>query len=440
MKRTWSGNPFNLPTRIFLLTLVLCVIGLVSVYSASASYASIKRRNDVARRHGPDALAQDHLYHNPRYLERQAFWIVLGLGAMFLMYRVDYRHLKYKGHYLLGFSLFLLLLVFVPVIGHPINKHSRWIGIGAFTFQPSELAKLALIIYMARMLTDHHDRLKSLIHGFFPALLITAAFAFLILIEPDIGATAVMLAIVFFMWFIGGTRILHLGGLVLTAIPTLATAVMLFPNRLERLTAYFRVLWSILFSKDPTTEIAMGKGFQLLQSLVAVGSGGVTGLGLGNSMQKYFLSEQFSDFIFAIICEELGFVGALLIILCFFLLIWQGWLVALRAPDFFSTLLASGITLMLAISVGLNLMVVTGLAPTKGLALPLVSYGGSSLLITMASMGILMNIGKYVEEQQEAKRAVRRTSSAEPAPSRRSNKPRRSWFRRPQYGTVFRAS
>ncbi|MBN1866431.1 cell division protein FtsW [Candidatus Sumerlaeota bacterium] len=386
-----APTAFNTPFRILAITLLLAAIGLVMVYSASATEAAKKRRRAIARTQGVEALADDHSYHDARFLAKQAFWLAFGLGAMFLAYRTDYRVLKDWGPYLLGISFFLLLLVFVPGIRKVINGHHRWIGIGPMSFQPSELAKIALIVYMARMLTDHHDKIRSLLHGVLPALGVTSVFALVIIVEPDIGAAAVITAVVFLMWFIGGMRILHLAGLVLALLPAFGAALFMFRDRIERLTAFV----------FPTAETAMGKGYQLMQSLIAVGSGGATGVGMGNSMQKYFLTEQFSDFIFAILCEELGLVGSILVVALFFLLLWEGWRIALRAPDFYGTLLASGITLMLSVSIALNLMVVLGLAPTKGLALPLVSYGGSNLVTTLFSIGILMNIGKYVERQRE---------------------------------------
>ncbi|NQU43906.1 cell division protein FtsW [bacterium] len=383
---------FNCPFRIFLLTLFIASVGVIMVYSSSGSYASGQRRRAVARVQGAEALQEDHQYHNPRYVTRQILWLALGLCGMFAAYSVDYRRLKDAGPWLLLVSLIMLLLVYVPGIGVRINDHNRWIGFAGFTLQPSEIAKLALIIYMARMLTDHHDKITtSFLHGVAPALTLTGVFALAIIAEPDIGAAAVLSAIIFVMWFIGGMRILHLSGLVSATIPAFIYVVLMFPDRVARVVAFI----------NPTPETSMGKGYQLLQSLIAVGSGGIQGIGLGNSMQKYFLTEQFSDFIFAIICEELGLIGAGLLVLCFLLLILEGWRVALRAPDFYSTLLAAGITLMLAISVTLNLMVVLGLAPTKGLALPLLSYGGTNMLVTLTSMGILMNIGKYVERQKE---------------------------------------
>jgi cell division protein FtsW len=382
---------FNTPFRILAIALVLAAVGLVMVYSASATEAANQRRRAIVRSQGIEALQNDHRYHDTRFLAKQVFWLAFGLGALILAYRTDYRVLKDWGLYLLAISLLLLVLVFVPGIQKVINGHHRWIGIGPFRFQPSELAKIALIIYMARMLTDHHDRIKSFLHGVLPALGVTSLFALVIIVEPDIGGAAVITAVVFLMWFIGGMRILHLGGLILATLPAFVAALFMFHDRLERVLAFV----------SPTAESSVGKGYQLMQSLIAVGSGGTTGVGMGNSMQKYFLTEQFSDFIFAILCEEMGLVGAILVVALFFLLIWEGWRVALRAPDFYGTLLASGITLTLAVSIALNLMVVLGLAPTKGLALPLISYGGSNLVTTLFSIGVLMNIGKYIERQRE---------------------------------------
>ncbi|HUT24775.1 MAG TPA: putative peptidoglycan glycosyltransferase FtsW [Sumerlaeia bacterium] len=426
-----SPTTFNIPFRIFLLTALLASVGLVMVYSSSASYAANQRRvllmkkiraqlvdqsladnprykaaspeerkriqavarkrsTPMARHLAADDLSDDHDYHHSRYVARQFLWIFLGLLSMFAAYRFDYHRLKACGPLLLGIGLVLLLLVFVPGVGKTINEDRRWIGFAGFTFQPSELAKLVLVIYMARMLTDHHDRIRSFMHGVVPALLLTSVFVLAVIVEPDVGGAAVLAAIVFLMWFISGMRILHLAGLGVATIPAFVYVVLRFPDRVARVLAFV----------NPTPEALQGPLYQLKQSLIAIGTGGLTGVGLGNSMQKHFLFEQFTDFIFAVIAEEMGLVGAVLIVLCYFLLIWEGWRVALRAPDFYAALLASGITLMLSINVIVNLMVVLGLAPTKGLALPLLSYGGSNALVTMTSMGVLMNIGRYIERQK----------------------------------------
>lgn len=394
-----TARRFNIPVRFFLLTCVLLSVGLVTVYSSSASYAAYKRRVAVVRNseRGADALADDHAYHEPRFLAKQAVWVALGLVLMTVAYHFDYRRLKDLGLWFLVGSFALLLLVFVPGIGVVVNGHHRWIGIGPFTFQPSELAKLALVIYMARMLDNHHDKIKLFLHGVMPALFVTGVFALTIIVEPDIGAAFVLTSIVFVMWFIGGMRILHLGGLVTAVVPAFVYVVLMFPDRVARVAAFI----------NPTSENLKGAGHQLFQSLIAVGTGGLWGVGLGNSMQKYFLTEQFTDFIFAIVAEELGFIGAAFVVLCFLLLIMQGWRVALRAPDFYGTLLASGLTLMIMINVVLNLMVVLGLAPTKGLVLPLLSYGGSNMIVTLTAIGILMNVGKYIERHWEEARPGR---------------------------------
>jgi len=389
---------FTIPFRIFLLTMLIASVGIVMVYSSSGFYAAQQRRIVAQKKLGPEFLAGDHHYHSPRLAIRQFFWIGLGLVGMFVGYKLDYHRWKDAGLWLLLICLLLLALVYVPGIGKPINEHRRWIGIGPFTLQPSEFAKLALIIFMARMLTDRHDKITtSFLHGVVPALCVIGAFDLVIIAEPDIGAALILSAIVFVMWFIGGMRIQHLVGLVAATTAAFVSVIWMLPSRFERIIAYVQ----IIISGNPTQEIIMGKGHQMIQSLTAVGAGGTMGVGLGNSIQKYFLTEQHSEFIFAIVCEELGFIGAGLLILAFFILIWEGWRVALRAPDFNANLLASGITLMLVISVLLNFMVVLGLAPTKGLSLPLVSHGGSNMLVTLTALGILMNIGKYVEREAE---------------------------------------
>jgi cell division protein FtsW len=456
---------FNTPFRIFLLTLLLAVTGIVMVYSSSANYISRNerlsklkslnnRQKDLEelRRNlkaSPSERSEEqrgalleveqklkelqkereifnssHNYHNPRLAIRQFVWVCIGFSLMMGAYLFDYTRLKLWSPWILAFSVLLLICAFVPGVNDPVSgphgSHFRWIKFGPLRFQPSELAKLALVIYMARMLNDRNDQIKDFFHGVLPALGITAICAALVVSEPDIGATAVMVTIIFLMWYIGGMRVLHLLGLVSATIPAFVMVILKYPDRVDRILAFL----------TPTAESNVKKGHQLLQSLIAVGSGGLEGLGFGNSMQKHYLTEQFSDFIFAIICEETGFIGASLIVLCFFLLIWEGWRVALRAPDFYSSLLASGITLMLAINVVLNLMVVLGLAPTKGLVLPFLSAGGSNIIVMMISMGILMNIGSYIEQEQEtvAAEARRRKSKGGSGAASRPLRPRYTWF------------
>ena len=414
-------NFFNAPFRIFLLTMALAITGVVMVYSSSASYADMQKRREMARTpEGREALADLQTYHDPRYVAKQCSWLVLGLAAMLAAYLFDYTRLKEWSGWLLWGSVVLLALVFVPGVGVVIHFCRRWVHVGPFRIQPSELAKLTLVIYMAGMLHDHHDKLKSLRHGVLPALGITAIVAILVVIEPDIGAAGVIVAIVFLMWYIGGMRILHLGGLVATTIPVFVAAILRHPDRLRRIIAF------IHFLVNPAEAHTNAKSYQLMQGLIAVGSGGMHGVGLGGSLQKYFLTEQYSDFIFAITAEELGFYGAAFVILCFFLLVWEGWRISLRAPDYYSSLLASGLTLLLAINVVLNLMVVLGLAPTKGLVLPLLSYGGSNMVITFAARGVLMSIGADVEREKELMRSGENVRPVRDAPrERRYGRPRR---------------
>jgi cell division protein FtsW len=409
-------GPFTIPFRILVLALLLTTVGLVMVYSSSAFYAARQKRLAIAKQLGPEAVSDDLEYHSTRYLLRQGMWLGLGLAGLIVAYYVDYRRLHDFAPYILGASCILLILVFVPGVGKVINDHRRWVGFGSFTIQPSEIAKLALIVYMSGLLVYKHDTIRDIRKGVVPVLAITGFFVCLTAAEPDLGAAMVMAAIMFFMWFIAGMRWIHLFGMVAGAGSFFsALIVFFFPDRLERIISF-------LF---PTVEHVAGKGFQLRQSLIAVGSGGMWGVGLGNSMQKYFLNEQFSDFMFAIVGEELGFVWTAAVVVVYFLLILEGWNVALKAPDFYAKLLASGITLMLAISVTLNLMVVLGMAPTKGLALPFLSYGGTNLLVTLTAVGILMNIGKYIE--LEAVPAASRKNKPARAPRRPASAKSRDW-------------
>lgn len=411
---------FNLPFQVIVLTMFIVAIGVVMVYSASGRYASHQRRVAVLRQAGSvEALEDDHQYHNARFLVRQLFWVCLGLAGMFVTYHLDYRRLKDAGPLLLGLSFLLLILVFIPGLQVIINGHKRWIGFGGFTFQPSELAKLAMVIYMARMLTDKHDKITtSFVHGVIPALALMGAFGLVICLEPDLGAAAVLTAITFTMWFIAGMRVRHLAALLIAVIPAFVFAVFMFPDRIRRVVAFI----------NPTEENRMNAGYQLWQSLIAVGRGGLSGVGLGNSMQKHFLTEQYSEFIFAIWAEEAGFIGAVLLVVAFLGLIVLGFRIALSAPDFYGMLLACGITLMLAVNAILNFMVVLGLAPTKGLSLPLVSYGGSNMLVTLTGMGILMNVAKYVEKEREMRRAAPSRVKKSGRTRSRKRKERKRWF------------
>ncbi len=375
----------NTTLWIFIVTLALVSVGTVMVYSSSAATAAYQKRR-VLRRKAPEILQKTTLYHDPAFLKKQLMWVVLSLGAMLFLYRCDYVKIGKWSYWMLGGVIFLLAVVLVR--GVSVNGARRWLRIGPFTIQPSEFAKLALVIFMARFLAEHKDKMKSFVRGFLPVLGILSVTLILIVLEPDFGATVIVGTIVFIIWFIAGLRILHLSSLAIASVPCAVMAILLNPYRVRRLLAFIAP-W----------RHAQGSAYQVIQSQIAVGSGGLSGVGLGAGLQKYqFLAEPYTDFIFAIVGEELGFIGATLLVLLFVLLMWLGITVALRVGDYYSGLLASGIVTMICLSAAINLMVVLGMLPPKGLALPFISYGGSSLITNMAAIGILLNISKATEQ------------------------------------------
>lgn len=354
------------PLLVFVLTLSLVTTGIIAVYSASASTA---------------------------YLLKQIAYAGVGLMLLLGCYAIDYHHLKRYSFWIMIAALVLCMLVWVPGIGWTNKREAhRWIGVAGVTFQCSEFAKLALVIYMAKMLSDRRQYIKSFFSGVLPAMIITGLFAAIIVVEPDFGAAFVLSATIFGMWLAAEMRWFHLLGLCACGIPAGVLAFLLEPYRVKRLLAFYQYL---LAPETVDKALVRSTLYQLYQSLTAVGSGGVWGLGLGASHQKYhYLTEAHTDFIFAIICEEFGFVRVALIVLLYAALILTGWTIAWRTTDLFGSLLASGITLMVFISAAIHMCVVTGLMPTKGLVLPFFSAGGSSMLICMAAMGILMNVAR----------------------------------------------
>ena len=380
---------------IFIVTLFLVCLGTIMVYSSSAATAAYQKRR-ILKKRAPDVLNQTTLYHDSAFLKKQLLWVALSLGALFFFYNYDYARLKRKSYWILGSVVFLLSVVLI--VGVTVNGAKRWLKLGPFTLQPSEFAKLALVIFMARFLAEHKDKMKSFARGFLPVLGILSLTLILIVLEPDFGTTVILGMIVFIIWFIAGLRLLHLSSLFLASIPCGIVVILLNPYRVRRILAFLNP-W----------KHARGSAYQVIQSQIAVGSGGIGGRGLGAGLQKYhFLAESHTDFIFSIIGEELGFIGATFVVLLFVLLLWLGVIVALRVSDYYTGLLASGIITMICLSAVVNFWVVLGLLPPKGLALPFVSYGGSSLITNMAAIGILLNISKVTEETMCKARRRRR--------------------------------
>jgi len=345
-------------------TLVLLTIGVVMVFSASSVTAH--------KEHGDP-------YH---YLKRQLMWALIGCGAMVLMMNIDY-HI-YRAVALPGIIVSYLLLIAVLLIGPEIGGSKRWIPLGFMNIQPSEITKLAVVCFLATYLTYIRKRVGHFLYGVLVPLA-TSGLAFILIVgEPDFGTGVAILCVTFLMLFAAGARIQHLGLVGTASVPCMAVLVYLEPYRLRRLMAFV----------DPWAD-PMDSGWNVIQSLLAIGSGGLFGLGLGQGRQKFlYLPEPHTDFIFAILGEELGFIGTSFVVVLFMIFAWRGFGIALAARDLFGTLLAGGITSMIVFQALLNIGVVSGSLPVTGIPLPLISFGGSSLVITMAGIGILLNISK----------------------------------------------
>lgn len=348
-------------------TLLILAIGVMMVYSASAVLAL----HDFG----------DSFY----YLKRQLAFAVLGVAGMALTMNVDYRIWKKyaKIGLILGFAL--LILVLIPGIGVVRGGARSWLGIASFGIQPSEFMKLAMVMFVAKTLSEHQSRIASFTTGLLPMLAVLGAAFGLIMLQPDFGTGAVLLGATMMVIFAAGARIKHLVWLGAAGLVGIAALIAAAPYRLRRIMAFL----------DPWAD-PLGAGYQAIQSLYAIGPGGLVGLGLGMSRQKYnYLPEPQTDFIFSIIAEELGFIGGATVILLFFLLILRGMRIAITAPDSFGSLLAVGIVGMIAVQVIINIGVVTGMMPVTGITLPLVSAGGSSLTLMLTSIGILLNISRH---------------------------------------------
>lgn len=359
-------NKISPHLKIFFIGLALVGIGTIMIYSASA------------------IPAQERYGDGYFFLKKQLYWVMLGILGMLFAMRFNYKGLRKFVKPLLAVTFLLLVLVLTPKFGIQAGGAQRWMRLAGFTFQPAELAKLVLILYMADTLTRKQRKVSSLLWGFLPPLCILGSFFWLIIRQPDFGTALVLVAIVFIILFCSGIRIAHLLAFGLGALPFLYLLIYKVGYRHQRVLAFLNP-WS-----DPA-----GSGFQIIQSFLALGSGGWGGLGLGKSVQKlFYLPAPHTDFIFAIIGEELGFIGTTGIIILFLGFVWQGIKISMRAPDLFGNLLAVGITSWVGLQASINLLVVTGLLPTKGITLPFISFGGTSLILNLVGVGILMNISK----------------------------------------------
>lgn len=356
----------NSPDLLILLTvMILLCIGIIMVFSSS-QYVAFYEYGDA--------------YH---FLRKQLTNAALGLVAMVVMMRIDHKILKDLAMPALIGSFILLLLLFAG-FGHAAKGAVRWLDFGPLRFQPSEIMKLSLVLYLAVFLSERQRLMGSFRRGFLPPIGMMAAACLLILKQPDLGTALTIVGTTFVMLWAAGTKISHLATVGAAAVGLVVVAIISAPYRMERVLSYL----------DPWQD-ALGDGFQAVQSQLAIGSGGLIGVGLSASKAKeFYLPERHTDFIFAIICEETGFIGGMVIIALFLFLIWRGLKVAQSCPDVFSSLLAVGITAMVGFQAILNLGVVTGALPVTGVTLPLISYGGSSLIFTLAGIGLLLNVSR----------------------------------------------
>lgn len=343
----------------------LC-LGIVMIYSASGVYAFQE--------------LGDSMY----YLNRHLLFLLIGFLATFFIMAMDYRDLKKYAKPLILLAIFLLILVLIPHIGKASFGARRWFKLGPFQFQPSEFAKMVLLIYSADYLARKQNKMTEWKGGLLPLLAVLGTICLLIVKQPDLGNSFLAASMVIVLIFVAGARVWHLGVLILMMLPFLIYLIVKVPYRMARIMAFL----------DPWND-PQGAGFQLTQSQIALGSGGFWGAGLGKSLQKlFYLPAAHTDFIFSIIGEELGLIGTLAVVVLFALFIWQGGRIAKRTKDPFGYYLAVGIVAMLGLQTIVNLGVSIGALPTKGLPLPFISYGGSALIFNMMAVGLLLNISR----------------------------------------------
>jgi len=361
--------PRNIRLNLFTVTVILISIGIVMIYSASSIYAWEKYK--------------DSLF----FLKRHLSFLVVGLLLTFLVMGIDYRKLEKWAKPLLIFSLLLLILVLIPGIGREVAGARRWFRFKFISFQPSELVNMAIIIYIAGFIARKGNLIRTFLQGFLPPMLILGLTVLLIILQPDLGTALALGIVVFIMLFVSGARLAYLLSLVVASLPVLYILIFSVPYRKMRIVSFLNP-WL-----DPK-----GSGFQIIQSQVALGSGGIFGMGLGHSRQKlFYLPAAHTDFIFSIIGEELGLLGTIGVIILFMIFIQQGFKVIKNAPDKFGYFLSLGLVLMISLKAIINVGVSCGVLPTKGLPLPFISYGGSSFIFDLVSVGILMNIARTGE-------------------------------------------
>lgn len=354
---------------IFLFSVIaLSAIGLIMILSASPT---------LAMKHG------DAFY----YIKRHLFYLLLGAAALYYAFFIKLDNIKKRSNLILIISIALLIMVFIPGAGRKVLGASRWIDLGVLSFQPSELIKFAMVLFLARWLSEKKAIIKDFYRGVLPPLILLLLIGFLIVKQPDLGTFIITAAVFFCLFFIAGmelSQFIFMGSAALVGVIILSLSS---PYRFRRIIAYLDP-W-----KDP-----QGVGFHIIQSLLAVGSGGLFGLGLGSSRQKFFyLPQQFTDFIFAILCEELGFIGGLGVVVLFVIFCVRGFRIALEEKDMFRKYFAAGIVSWITLQALINILVVLGMIPTTGIPLPFISYGGTATIINLFAAGIVLNISRKAQ-------------------------------------------
>lgn len=358
-------NPLDF--TLLITVFILLGLGIITVLSASS----------------PTALAETG--NSYKYVSKQIFSAIIGIILMFTLSKVDYKIWQRK--YMLIYLVCIILLISVVIAGAAAGGATRWLDLGFISFQPSEVAKIGIIIFYSALLTRNRDKLKSITDGFFkPLLWLLPIIGIVLILQNHFSATLILCALAVILMILAGCRLRYF---IIIGAPIVALGIsaLLFKGQGFRLQRFITFL-------DPWQD-ASGDGWQIIQSLYAIGSGGIFGVGLGESKQKYlYIPEPHNDFIFAVLAEELGFIGCALVIALFAVLVWRGITIAMKAPDMFGNLLAAGITSMIALQVLINIAVVTSSMPVTGMPLPFFSYGGTALMIILAAVGILLSVSR----------------------------------------------
>ena len=356
-------------SSLFVIVMILVAIGIVMIYSTSAIYAN------------------DRMHDSLYFLKRHLVYLAAGFIMMLLAMTVNIQTLKKLAKPIMAFSCLLLVLVLIPHIGRETAGARRWFRIGPLNFQPSEFAKIAVLIYLADLMARKEKVVKSFIHGYLSPILVLGFVLGLVLLEPDLGTAIAISVIGTLILFVSGVRPLYIFTSILASIPALYVLLFRVPYRRKRMMIFL----------NPWSD-KRGAGFQIIQSFVALGSGGLLGVGLGQSRQKlFYLPASHTDFIFSIIGEELGFLGAAAVVVLFILFVWEGMKITLRAEGRFEKLLSMALVSLIALEAVINIGVTAGVLPTKGLPLPFISYGGTSLMFHLTAVGLLLNIAKSSE-------------------------------------------